>query len=410
MIDKPYKIIYFTNRFPTLSQTFIQREIEAVVEQGFELHIFPLLRWGKKYQWHEKVTVHPIEWQEIPLFFFRWLRNMWKLRSTVKQAFSDIIKKRPFSIENTFINLWAIDCALARAHQMDADHYHGVWATGPATAAWIAALLHKKQFSFGAHAFDIYRYGGDALLPEKMRDATFIHTTTMTNIGYLTTKNPEAKDKIVLSRRGLHELPSLDEVHWENRKALKILSVARLVPKKGIIYQIEAAKVLKAKGVHFELNIIGDGPLRKELQKEIDAADLRREVRLLGSMPQAEVNRYYKYSSIFWHTGIIDPEGDRDGLPNVIPEAMSYALPVISCPDPGAREAVTTRENGIVIDVTNADLLAETVLRLHHDHEFAKELGLNGRKWVEQFFLSEKNATILVNKFIETIESQKSRF
>jgi glycosyltransferase involved in cell wall biosynthesis len=408
MSGKKYKIIYFTNRFPTLTHTFIQREMEAVSQQDFEIHIFPLYKWGKKYQWKDNITVHPIEWQEIPLFAFKWLKNMWKIRNTVKQAFRDIIKKRPFSFENVFTNLWAIDCSLARAHQMEADHYHGVWAQGPATAAWIAALLHGKKFSFGAHAFDIYRCGGDALLPQKMRAATFIHTTTLSNISYLEDKEPSAKDKIVLSRRGLNHLPNLEEVHWENRKALKILSVARLVPKKGIIYQIQAAKILKAKGVHFELNIIGDGPLRKELQAEIDEHDLRREVRLLGSMPQVEVNRYYRYSSIFWHTGIIDPQGDRDGLPNVIPEAMSYALPVISCPDPGAREAVTTRENGIVIDVTNAELLAETVLRLHHDHEFAKELGLNGRKWVEQFFLSEKNASILVNKFIEVIESQKN--
>jgi len=122
-------------------------------------------------------------------------------------------------------------------------------------------------------------------------------------------------------------------------------------------------------------------------------------VTLCGGLPHEQVQTAYSWADIFWHTGVIDPSGNRDGLPNVIPEAFSHGLPVICGPVPGATEAVIHEKTGLVVEVTDPVALATAVRRLAEDEPLRRRLGENGRRWVEENFRIADNVAILAEAF-----------
>ena len=122
-------------------------------------------------------------------------------------------------------------------------------------------------------------------------------------------------------------------------------------------------------------------------------------VSLTGPLAPPQVDEQYLWADIFWHTGVIDAEGDRDGIPNVIPEAFARCLPVISSRTAGPMEAVIHEVTGLLADPSNAAELAGAVKRLAEDPKLRQQLGENGRHWVEENFLISHNAAILARAF-----------
>ena len=180
---------------------------------------------------------------------------------------------------------------------------------------------------------------------------------------------------------------------------MHLLSVGRLVPKKGHGFQIAACRELTRRGVAFRLKIIGEGPLRPELEAAMAAAGLAASVELSGERSPQETQAAYAWADVFWHTGIVDAQGDRDGLPNVIPEAFAHGLPVVSSAAGGAGEAVIDGQTGLIVDPADARALADAVERLARDDGLRRRLGLAGRAWVEENFLSEVNIRRLAEAF-----------
>lgn len=395
------KIAYFTVRYPTLSQTFIQREIEGLCRMGLEVHVFPCMQWGESSLGKADKTpsIHPLKWNHFFCGIFWGLKEFILKRSVRENFYRWVQSYQCKNLEDFFRNFWGLLAGLAHADQMQSFHaMHGTWATMPATAAAMAAWRWNKSFSFGAHAYDIYRDGGDGFLLLKIRHAAWIHTTTETNITYLKNLCPEAAGKIVLSRRGLPTLP-LFRLRENLSTPLCILSVGRLVPKKGHIYQLDACALLKKRGIPFSLHIVGDGPLRKDLKEKIQTLDLQKKITLEGSLEQAQVVQWYEKADLFLHTGIIDFSGDRDGLPNVIPEAMAHGVAVISSSGGGAGEAIKNGETGWTMDVTQASQLADTIEQVIKNSEQRKQIVQQARRWVEENFMTEKNTALLVNAF-----------
>ncbi|HTS17834.1 MAG TPA: glycosyltransferase family 4 protein [Verrucomicrobiae bacterium] len=354
---------------------------------------------------------------DIPVDTFRWWESIAVLIALPRELLRDpallrdgwhlFRRYRPTNPENFWSTIWAVVFAICRARrfrQHKPDIIHGVWATAPATAAAILARLCNVPFSFGGHAYDIYRHGGDAFLEPKLRAAAFVHTTTNAAAQYLRDRAHGAPVKIVLARRGLEKLPPLPkrDATTSTSRPIRLLSVGRLVPKKGHVHQLAACSLLKSRGVPFVATIVGDGPLRRELQQQIDRTGLHDFVTLTGPLPPDQVNDQYLWADIFWHTGIVDPEGDRDGIPNVIPEAFARCLPVISSPTAGPMEAVTHDVTGIIADPSNPAHLTTAVQRLAADPALRQRLSNSGRAWTEHNFLIATNAAILARAFRET--------
>jgi glycosyltransferase involved in cell wall biosynthesis len=391
-------VAYIFIRYPVLSQQFLQREIAALTAQGITVQIFSLF------------TVAPAERSER-VNYFRWWEALALLWALPRELARDpalvldgwkILKRHcPTNRENALSNVWAAIFAICRAREFRRSGIqivHGAWATAPATAAAILHRLCGIPFSFGADAYDIYRHGGDAFVRPKLREAAFVHTNTRMTATYLQKLSPESAGRIMLARRGLEKFPAVVE-EKNLPQPLRILSVARLVEKKGHCHQLAACAELKKMGIDFELRVVGDGPLRTRLSSEAARLRLNDRVEFCGALSPEKTDQAYDWASVFWHTGIIDADGDRDGLPNVIPEAFCHGLAVISHRAPAAMEAVVDGETGLLVEVGDSLALATATERVMKDSALRHRLGANGRRWVEENFRAESNTKILAAAF-----------
>lgn len=405
-------IAYFTVRYPTLSQTFIQREITGLCQQGLKITIFTCSQWGKPFTWQ---APHLFE-NSICKCQVEPMRTSLFCRALLKIALLPLLKPRLVfqgikllfayrwaGLENFLATFWGVIVAFAQINQIKKLHIqalHAAWATLPATAAGTAAALLNLPFSFGAHAYDIYRYAGDGFLKQKLAQAAWVHTTTQTAFDYLTQIEPRAKNKIILARRGLASLPEFKpEKEIISSRKLHILSVGRLVPKKGHIYQLRACRFLKENGVSFDFKIIGDGPLRHELENERHKLGLEECVEFLGALQPEEVTKQYQWADILWHAGIIDPKGDRDGLPNVIGEAMAFGVVVLTSFQPGPLEAIIDGVTGIVADPQKPEAIFQAIQTFIQSQELQTHIRANARSWIEKNFMAAENTKLLAKAF-----------
>lgn len=388
-------------RHPLLTQTFIDREMRGLLGHGLEVEVHPMWDWSN----HESEAPGGpcvmrrgffsigmrafIEAIRNPGLVWRGLRAVWKYR--------------PMFSEGWFMTIWGGVFALGSASTFRAraargeplDWLHGAWATAPATAAMSLSALLGKPFSFGAHAYDLYRHGGDPLLPLKLRRTRFVHTTTQANVESIRNRFPDGPAEIILARRGLSELAPLRPASVVDLKNIRLLSVGRLVEKKGHTRQLAACAELRRRGIDAKLRIIGEGPERTQLEARIEKLELSANVTLAGAMQPEDVQRAYEEADIFLHAGIVDAQGDRDGLPNVIPEAMAHGLCVISSPGGGAAEAITHEVTGLIADPDDTTALADAIARLGHDASLRERVRANAHAWVAENFLAAKNTAKL---------------
>ena len=268
---------------------------------------------------------------------------------------------------------------------------------GPATAAWILWRADGHRYSAAAHAYDLFEHGGDWWLDEKLRGAAFVHTSTeMGRLAIIARGLPA--DKVVCIRRGLESLPALKPLR-ASRVPLRLVCVARLIEKKGCDRQLRIYAALRSAGVPFAARIVGDGPLRARLEREAGRLEIAADVTFTGQLPQHEVWGELADADVLLHTGVIAPSGDRDGLPNVIPEAMAAGVLVATSEAAGATEAVTDGVTGLVLPVEEPAAWVAALRRISSDDALAERLRAAARAWVEENFDAHRNAGRLLAQF-----------
>lgn len=366
---------------------------------GARMRIYSL--WGGSASFRGLPVQRFNKWRLLTLF---WLIPYEASRrpAVLRQLLHGLFTRRAPSWLNFWENMLGAGfaCVVARELRRDPpDHIHAAWGGGPATAAWLLWRIDGHRFSAAAHAYDIFEHGGDWWLRDKLEQAAFTHTSTEMARRALIERGLEAA-KIVCIRRGLDRLPVLKPLR-PGRQPIHLVSVARLVEKKGLDHQLRIHAALRAAGVPFSARIIGDGPLRAELENLAGRLGIAADVTFTGHLPQHEVWSALSWADALLHTGIIAPSGDRDGLPNVIPEAMSAGVLVVTSPAAATTEAVTQGVTGLVIPVENTADWVSAIRRLSVDDAFAEKLRGAARLWVEENFDAHRNAARLLAKFRE---------
>ncbi|MFM8334217.1 MAG: glycosyltransferase [Opitutaceae bacterium] len=392
-------IAYFFTTFPKSTETFLQREIVAMKGLGVRMRIYSL--WGGSASFRGLPVQRFNKWRLLTLF---WLIPYEASRrpAVLRQLLHGLFTRRAPSWLNFWENMLGAGfaCVVAREFRRDPpDHIHAAWGGGPATAAWLLWRIDGHSFSAAAHAYDIFEHGGDWWLRDKLEHAAFTHTSTEMARRALIERGLEAA-KIVCIRRGLDRLPALKPLR-PGRQPIHLVSVARLVEKKGLDHQLRIHAALRAAGVPFSARIIGDGPLRAELENLAGRLGIAADVTFTGHLPQHEVWTQLGWADVLLHTGVIAPSGDRDGLPNVIPEAMSAGVLVVTSPAAATTEAITQGITGLVIPVENTADWVSAIRRLSVDDPFAEKLRGAARRWVEGNFDAHRNAARLLAKFRE---------
>lgn len=395
------EIAYLFTTFPKSTETFLQREIIAMHRHGVRLRLFSL--WGGGGNFRGLPVRAFNKWRLLTLF---WLIPYESARrpEVLLQLLHGLFTRRAPS----WINFWenmlgaGFTCVhLREFRRKPPTLIHAAWGGAPATAAWLFWRVDHHRFTAAAHAYDIFEHGGDWWLRDKLIHAALIHTSTDMARNALIARGLDA-GRVVCIRRGLVRLPPLKRLR-ASRQPLQLVCVARLVEKKGIDRQLRIYAALRDAGVPFAARIVGDGPLRAELEKLAGRLGIAAQVTFTGHLAQHEVWNQLNWADVLLHTGIVAPSGDRDGLPNVIPEAMAAGVLVVTSPAAATTEAISSGVTGLVAAVDTPAEWVAALRRLASDDAFAERLRRAARDWVETNFDAHQNAERLLSHFERVI-------
>ncbi len=405
------KIAYVLKGFPRLSESFIANEVRLLSAGGLNLHPFSI-KAGDTLA--DRAGLPPITylpplssmsgkslrlWLRENLFKFSGTQRFWIARyparylSTLAFAFRCAWQyRRGRSLKKTFIREFLLASEIAR--QMISDggyvHIHAHFCHDATTVAWMVSQLTRLPFSFTAHAKDIYQgsLNPGNLLERKLAGASFATTCTMANVDFLSNKT-DKPEKIHGIYHGLNTERFQPTIKPASQSAgkVRIVSVGRHVEKKGFAYLIRACQQLVENGVDFQLDIIGEpGDQTGHLVDAIERLALGQRVRLHEPVAQQELARFYNEADVFVLPCIIVDDGDRDGIPNVMAEAMACGLPVVVSAISGIPELVEHNQNGILVPEKNVEALAAAIEALSLDAPRRSRLGQAARKTVETSF------------------------
>ncbi|HEU0174191.1 MAG TPA: glycosyltransferase family 4 protein, partial [Blastocatellia bacterium] len=187
-----------------------------------------------------------------------------------------------------------------------------------------------------------------------------------------------------------------------------LLSVGRLVEKKGFPVLIEACRMLKDRGYRFRCHIIGaPGPCASQVASLIRELELEDIVELRPAVTQEELGNVYRQATLFALPCQIADNNDRDGIPNVLVEAMASGLPVVSTNVSGIPELIESGVNGLLAPQKDARALADAVARLLDAPALRRELGGAAREKVCRLFDAESNILALHRLFLDCLSSDK---
>ncbi len=403
------KVAVIVKGYPRLSETFIAQELLALEKAGFNLIIYSLRHPTDR-------DVHPIHSMiQAPV---RYLPEylIWHPYRVLGGLISSFSSKNFTQLMRVFFRDLRRDCSVNRVRRLgqamvlyreiaaDRNWIYAHFLHTPASVACYCSILSDLPWSCSAHAKDIWTTPKWEI-QEKLNRLKWLVTCTASNREYLSglSKNP---DSIQLLYHGLdlQRFSDLSKRHMNDGSTehvqVRILSVGRAVSKKGYNILIEALAKLP-EDLHWRFVHVGGGPLLKELQRQAKALQLQTRVDWLGPMSFSKVLEQYREADIFVLASRIDPDGDRDGLPNVLMEALSQRLACISTDISGIPELLRHEENGLIVKSENVDALAKAIERLIKDVKCRNALSCEGRRTVEESFDLKRNVQLLVNKLSE---------
>lgn len=424
----PLRVAYVMNGFPRLSETFIAHEIHQLERAGLGLRLFSVKR-------EDEPLVHPVVAAlRSPLAYLPkasslsgtallpWLlRNApafgaahaalalrsplrWGATLASALAMSWRYRKPGGGLRKVFIKEFLQAGYIAHAVQRagDVGHLHGHFCHGVATITWFASRLTGLPFSFTAHAKDIYQAElnpGD-LLERKLGAARFVATCTCANAEVLCARHPRPTE--------VHTIYHGLDTEWfapapaaPAPAVPTLLSVGRFVEKKGFDQLLRACALLRGQGLAFRCLIVGErGSAYEGLLKLIDELGLQGCVELRSAVTQDQLRELYRAAQVFALPCQVMEDGDRDGIPNVMAEAMALGLPVVSTRISGIPELVDDGRHGLLVPPRDPVALAAALRRVLQEPGLAGALAQAARQRICDVFDSRRTTLVLRDLFL----------
>ncbi len=391
---------YVLKRFPRLSETFVAAELIELQRQGERVTVFAISRAEEpcNHRFLAELTCPVVYLPHRP----------WREVARVTAAVVDCVRADPRAwLRAAVASLWPPRlvgwrrlCQASVLRQEMAtrgiDHAHAHFATAAARLANLTWKMGGPEYSVTAHAKDIWHREVrlDHLL-DKLAPAAFVATVSEANLAHL---------RGVMGRQArLHLVPNSVDVRrlrptgQSPPDRATVLTVARLVEKKGIQDLIEACRLLTIGGMAVRLEVMGDGPLRPSLEAAAHAGGV--DAVFHGSQPQERVLEVYAVASVFALPCVVASSGDRDGLPTSVLEAMALGVPVVTTGVNGLADAVVHESTGLVVPEHDPPALADAIGRLLSDPALAARLALAARRRVETRFSIEASVRQLRSLF-----------
>ncbi|MEQ1807531.1 MAG: glycosyltransferase [Burkholderiaceae bacterium] len=392
----PPTVAYLLSAYPDFHETFVAREVEAIRQLGIDLRIYSLKpppSGAYLYAEHARLVRY------LPfLFDSRVLGSLARclVRRPLRlvKALGWVIStcwRRPAEFAKT---LAILPKTLAIADELDGSKIalHAHWATIPTSAAVLIQIVSGRPFSITAHAWDIY-LPSRAELQDKIRRSCGLVTCTGYNVGFLRDlAGPENAHKVNLNYHGidLSRITQTTRVR-EVGQPLKVVAVGRLVEQKGFRDMVEAVAIATRAGRMIEVTLIGDGPLEAQLKQLAAAHGVTDRIAFAGRVGHAQTIATMCAADLLIAPSVIAKNGDRDGIPNVVLEAMACGLPIIGTSVSGIPEVVRSGATGVLVAPADVQALAQALATLFDDPAHARLCGGRAREFIEQNFMVAKN-------------------
>jgi glycosyltransferase involved in cell wall biosynthesis len=429
------EVAYVLKAYPRLSETYITSEIHRVEQAGVRVHLFSMNEvepWEKaaRYPVLERIEARcvylPPATSTKKVSTARWLRDNLpafapallavaprrplRTARALRLALGNARRARRAGTAKTakvqlreFLQAVALSREVLRRPAIGLLHAH--YAHDATTVAWLASIITGRPFSFTGHARDIYADWRNpaGLLRRKLEAAAFTVTCTEANARHLLEIAPAARVHRIYHGLDAEVARIVDTgpERPDHNGRLHLLGVGRLVRKKGFDVLVEACGELDRAGVAFDAVIAGpDGEHGDEVRARIGELGLGDRVTLAGPLDQDSLCAAYRRAD-----ALLQPcrllADDRDGIPNVLVEAMACGVPVVTTGVSGIPELVTDGVNGLLVEPDDPVALAAAVRRLAGDRELAIRLAWAGRRTVAEHFDGTREAARLVELFTE---------
>ena len=393
--------------YPRLSETFIAQEIAALERRGLDILIVSLRHptESRTHQIHAEIRA-PLLY--LPEYLrddaMRVLRAWWRVRRLPGYRTARAVWLRDLWRDRTANRVRRFGQAMVLAHEVPADvvRLHAHFLHTPASVTRYAATMRGLVWSGSAHAKDIWTTP-EWDLREKLASCDWLVTCTGTNLEYLATLAPAGRVELVYHGLDLDRFPP----HSGTRSAcdgnapdqpVQILSVGRLVEKKGTDVLLDALALLPAP-LHWRLVHVGGGPLHEALALRAASLGIADRITWRGAMTQDQLLVEYGAADMFALASRIAHDGDRDGLPNVLMEAQSQGLPCVASNVSAIHELIDDGVTGVLVEPESPSALARALEALIADPARRRVLGEAGRARVAARFGMQSNLARLAGKF-----------
>jgi glycosyltransferase involved in cell wall biosynthesis len=393
------RIGYVLDRFPSLHQTFVLNEMLALEARGLELAVFSLLPASDLVHADVARLKAPVSYAPPSGSPAGLARGQLDAVAHAPAAWAATVRTVLADPRRVVAASMLRGAALApAARALGVSHFHAHFAAGANVAAHTLARLTGTSFSFTMHAVDLY--ARPVLLCETLSAASFGVTSTAYNQQFLAeTCGPVIAAKVDLVRACVDpaDFAAVEKLPHE---VPTILSVGRLIEKKGLRDLVEALAILQRRGLAFRAILVGDGPERPVLAAAIARHGLGEQVSLHGSVTQNELRQLYGRSDLVALPSVVAADGDRDGIPVTLIEALAVGLPVVSTTVSGIPELVT--ENvGRLVPPHSPAALADALAALLLDPELRARLGQAGPALVRSAFDVSRSAEQMAQLFTD---------
>jgi glycosyltransferase involved in cell wall biosynthesis len=400
--SEPCRLAYFVSRFPTTTETFVVRELNAVAQQpGVEADLYALFPTPKGVV-HESARgwldkVHRARPLRCLGSVARWAaRRPLRLTSTAGLVFKDYFRN-----PRVLIRALATLCVAAEyAETVEASetmHVHAHFASYPALAAWVCQRLTGIPYSFTAHAHDLYTTPMG--VGRRANDAKFVVSISEFNRGLLRKLAPEGAPIHVVHCGVDTDFYRLAHHTPPRTGAVRALCVASLREVKGHRVLLEALAEGGDRLDRIELDLVGDGPLRSELEELVERLGLGSRVRFHGDLTEHVVVGMLEAADLFVLPSVIERNGDTEGIPVALMEAMAAGVPVVASRLTGVPELVHDGETGLLVEPGDVPGLADRLAELLAAPDAAVGRAAAGRYLVEHEFSLASSAAHLAMLF-----------
>ena len=399
-------VVYVTSRFPKVTETFVIDEIVALRRLGVAVRVLSLLPTNEDVVQPaaaELVASARFGSRSLPRLLAaqgHWLRRR---PSLLLRLWARVLLRNRSSpgewAKSVVTALVAADWARS-LEGTRIDRFHAHWATHPALAAYLMSRLLGVPYGFTAHAHDLYCENG--MLGDKLEAADLAVTISQYNVDLLRSRFGSSADGVQLVHCGVdRSLFRVVPARPGSLDVLRLVCVASLNDYKGHRHLLDALVLLREQGQRATCQLVGDGPLRQELEEQAARLGLGDAVEFLGRRTAPEVRRLLEECDAFVLPSVKTADGMMEGIPVALMEALASGRPAVASRLSGIPELVEDGVNGLLVPPADPQALAEALLRLASDPDLRRSLAEAGPARIADGFDQQANVRRLLGYFTD---------